>query len=65
MADNFGGGFEQNGFPASNVPETVRSGQCNDYTAQFPRAVPPHRLTTTRSGMKAHNATRTPDEERR
>jgi hypothetical protein len=35
MADNFGGGFEQNGFPARNVPETVRSGQCNDCTAQF------------------------------
>jgi hypothetical protein len=35
MANNFGGGFEQNGFPVSNVPESVRSGQCNDCTAQF------------------------------
>lgn len=35
MAGNFGGGFEQNGFPVSNVPETVRSGYCNGCTPQF------------------------------
>ncbi len=35
MAGNFGGGFEQNGFPVSNAPETLRSGFCNGCTPQF------------------------------
>ncbi len=37
MVGNFGGGFEQDGFPVSNEPETVASGRCHDCTSQFSR----------------------------
>lgn len=35
MADNFGGGFEQNGFAVSNGPHSGRPARCEGCTSQF------------------------------